>query len=384
MKRNIHSTHIEDLSLMGKTEVLQALSSLIFLEKKLGTLTDTPVISIKYDGYAIIAGWIGKRFFVSSKSLFNKESKINFTHEDIDKNHSGGLAKRLYLALKYLQPIIPKGKIYQGDYLFDNELLQYSKNYISFQPNTIQYSVEKNSQLGLQIQKAKIGIIFHTEYQIDGDDIQTIKIKSFNVNCKEFNKSTDVWLTDASLDLSSIAHLSEEEYNRFVLLVNSIKSRLDINWTNDTVVTRNLLSFVNSYIRENKFQNPENKSIEFTNWIQEKVNTEIAKRKTEKGKKTILQKWNSTIEYAKDVKNLTNLFTIHENITELKLLLIQKLNTVKLFDMNLLKSDNTLIPTENEGFVFTKTQIAGCKMVDRYTFSLANFSEDFKRGWTHD
>lgn len=369
---------------MGKTEALQALSSLIFLEKKLGTLTDTPVISIKYDGYAIITGWIGERFFISSKSLFNKEPKINFTHEDIDKNHSGGLAKRLHLALKYLQPIIPKGKIYQGDYLFDNELLQYSKNYISFQPNTIQYAVEKDLQLGLQIQKAKIGIIFHTEYQIDGDDIQTIKIKSFNVNCKEFSKSTDVWLTDASLDLSSITHLSEEEYNRFTLLVNSIKSRLDINWTNDTVVTRNLLSFANSYIRKNIFQNPNNKSIEFTNWIQEKVNTEIAKRKTEKGKKTVLQKWNSTIEYAKDVKNLTNMFTIHEKITKLKLLLIQKLNTVKLFDTNLLKSDNSLIPTENEGFVFTKTQIAGCKMVDRYAFSLANFSEDFKRGWDYD
>ena len=71
MKRNIHSTHIEDLCLAGKKETLQALSGLVYLKNKLGTLADSPVVTVKYDGYAIIAGWIGERFFVSSR-LFQK------------------------------------------------------------------------------------------------------------------------------------------------------------------------------------------------------------------------------------------------------------------------------------------------------------------------
>ena len=68
---------------------------------------------------AIIAGWLDGKFFVGSKSLFNKEPKINYTPEDVDRNHSGGLAEKLKLALYYLQDVIPQGKIYQGDFLFD-------------------------------------------------------------------------------------------------------------------------------------------------------------------------------------------------------------------------------------------------------------------------
>lgn len=375
MKRNIHSTHIEDLCLYGRKEALQAFAGLVYIKNKLGTFTDTPVITVKYDGYAIIAGRIGERFFVSSKSLFNKEPKINFTYEDIDRNHSGGLAKRLHLALKYLQPIFPKGKIFQGDYLFDSELLSLSNNFISFQPNTIRYSVDVNSQLGQQIKNSKIGIIFHTEYQIDGNDLKTIELKSFNPKLPQF--------INAELDLQQIAPLSNKENDYFDSLLDSINDCSKIDY--DSSSTKNLSAFTNSYVRTNTMQSPEIKAMEFEKWIIEKANSEIAKKKTEKGKQTEMQKWKSSLEYAKNKENLVKLFTIHDNLTKMKMILLKKLNATKLFETHLVKTtDNSLVKTENEGYVLAKSPIAGCKLVDRYAFSLANFSSEYKKGWNHD
>ena len=374
MKRNIHSIHIEDLCLYGRKEALQAFAGLVYIKNKLGTFTDAPVITIKYDGYAIIAGWIGERFFVSSKSLFNKEPKINFTDEDIDRNHSGGLAKRLHYALNYLKGIIPKGKIYQGDYLFDNELLSQSNNYFFFQPNTICYSANIDSPLGQQIKNNKIGIIFHTEYQISDNDLKTIELKSFNSNLSQF--------INAELSLHKIAPLSNKENEYFNSLLDSMKLCSKIDYNSSTI--KNLSAFVNFYVRTNTMQTPQIKAMEFENWITEKANSEIAKKKTEKGKQTEIQKWKSSLEYAKNKNNLVKLFTIHDNLTKMKMLLLKKLNTAKLFDTYLVKIDNSLIKTENEGYVLTKTPIAGCKLVDRYTFSLANFSLKYKKGWNHD
>lgn len=379
MKRNIHSTHIEDFCLTGKEGTLQALSSLVFVKNNFGAFTDKPVVTVKYDGYAIIAGWIGECFFVSSKSLFNKDPKINFTDEDIDKNHSGGLGKRLHLALKYLKPIIPFGKIYQGDYLFDSELLKQSGNHFSFQPNTIQYSTEKLLQI------TKLGIIFHTEYEIYNNDIKTIQIKSFGPKRTEFNKTSDVWFTDAICDLSRIQPLSKGELIYFDSMIDSIKSAIiNVNWTTDHIIIKNLVAFVNSYIRDSRIVDPEIKAVEFGNWISAKMETKIQNKKTKKGKNAEQQKWNSSLEYAKNINSLANLFAIHTRLTKLKLLILKKLNTIKIFDTNIVKNDNTLVQTENEGFVLASGPIPGSKLVNRYVFSLANFSQDYKKGWFHD
>jgi hypothetical protein len=74
----------------------------------------------KYDGApSIVWGHHPEngKFFVGSKSVFNKNPKINHTHEDIERNHghAPGLAQKLHGALKHLKKVTPKGKVYQGD-----------------------------------------------------------------------------------------------------------------------------------------------------------------------------------------------------------------------------------------------------------------------------
>lgn len=139
----------------------------------------TPVkVTTKYDGApAIVFGTHPetKKFFVSSKSAFNKTPKINYTHEDVDKNHghSPGLAAKLKGALTHLPKVTPPGKIYQGDVMYSHGDVETSKTHHSFKPNTIKYSVKKDSPTGQKVGKAKIGVAVHTEYK--GDSIANLK-----------------------------------------------------------------------------------------------------------------------------------------------------------------------------------------------------------------
>lgn len=243
---NTHSTHIEDLCIIDrKRGIAKALGGILHIKKQFGVSSSkqTPSVTIKIDGApAIIAGWLSGKFFVGSKSLFNKEPKINYTPEDVDRNHSGGLAEKLKLALYYLQDVIPQGKIYQGDFLFDsNSRESKSINGVDswvWQPNTIQYSVDKNSELGKKIGAAKFGIIFHTEYMSNGIDVSSIHLKGFGVKEEDLKKSKDVWFIDAyHHDLGGISSLSVEENRRLAELekiVTTNQSNVDWNYDIET------------------------------------------------------------------------------------------------------------------------------------------------------
>ena len=55
----------------------------------------------------------------------------------------------------------------QGDLMYTNDKKMQKidgKSFITFQPNTILYAVLAESDLGKQIAKSKMGIVFHTTY----------------------------------------------------------------------------------------------------------------------------------------------------------------------------------------------------------------------------
>jgi hypothetical protein len=126
-KANTHLTHLEELVLtQGQDGYNQAKSFLYELIKNLkGEDNTIKNISVKWDGAPAIFTGINPKngqFFVGTKSVFNKEPKINYTSQDIDENHghAPGLAKKLKLALQYLPAVGIKG-ILQGDFMFDGE-----------------------------------------------------------------------------------------------------------------------------------------------------------------------------------------------------------------------------------------------------------------------
>lgn len=139
----------------------------------------TPVkVTTKYDGApSLIFGTHPetKKFFVASKSAFNKKPKINYSHEDVDRNHghAPGLADKLKTALTHLPKVTPKGRVFQGDVMYTKHDVKTDETHHHFKPNTIQYSVKKNSEQGRKIAKAHIGVAVHTEYK--GDSVSSMK-----------------------------------------------------------------------------------------------------------------------------------------------------------------------------------------------------------------
>ena len=61
------------------------------------------------------------KFFVGTKSVFNKTPKINYTQEILQETMSGVVADKLRVCLANLSRLNIKG-ILQGDLLFTNDL----------------------------------------------------------------------------------------------------------------------------------------------------------------------------------------------------------------------------------------------------------------------
>ena len=171
-ERNTHLEHLEDDIINRGTKGGQnAINFLKSIRNMLAGSSGKKVnMTVKWDGApAIICGTNPEngKFFVGTKSVFNKNPKINYTNADIRKNHSGELASKLQIALRELSRLGIKG-VLQGDFLFARSDLKKidmdGDAMISFTPNTITYAVPVASNIGRQISRAKMGIVFHTKY----------------------------------------------------------------------------------------------------------------------------------------------------------------------------------------------------------------------------
>ena len=166
-----HLTHLEDNVIHGGHEgVAIADQHLADTAKALEGKKSPIHISTKFDGApSIVFGThpTTGQFFVGTKSVFNKNPKINYTPEDIDANHghAPGLASKLKQALEHLPKITPReGGVYQGDLMHTPEDIETKNGMHHFTPNTITYSVPADSAHGRAIDNSKLGIVVHTRY----------------------------------------------------------------------------------------------------------------------------------------------------------------------------------------------------------------------------
>ena len=171
-----HLRHLEDNVLYdGHEGVARAANFLDDANNHLqGKKTGTH-FSTKYDGApSIVYGTHPQtgRFFVATKSAFNKEPKINYTPEDIERNHghAPGLVEKLKAALVHLPKVMPKGGgVYQGDMMYTKPDVQTKAGQSSFTPNTITYSSPTDSPEGAKIKNSQMGFVTHTKYSGKGD-----------------------------------------------------------------------------------------------------------------------------------------------------------------------------------------------------------------------
>ena len=381
--KNTHLTHLEDLVFEGGGRAAEAVAFLEEIAKMLnGNSKSKTNSTVKWDGAPAIFCGIDPengKFFVGTKSIFNKTPKINYTMSDIRKNHPGGVADKLKTALRYLKKLPIKG-ILQGDMMFGPGDIK-TKNidgvmHYTFKPNTIMYAVPVNSDLGNKLKTAKMGIVFHTTYS--GKSIQDMTA-SFNVNVNRLKNTSSVWVDDADFkDISGTATLTSTESTNINAIVSQAKSELKIvkSFMDDLKNQEKIISNLNIYVNSKVKQGTISLSTkEFVTWTNDKIQGEIDGLTSEAAIKKRESAREQMLGYLKTKnKNMDSIFSLHASITKAKILLVRKLESVKNIGTFIQTSKGFKV-TAPEGFVgIDKYTNNAVKLVDRLEFSKANFN----------
>ena len=390
MAKNTHLEHLEDdIINQGKAGGFNAINFLRELGKMLSEPSSTLSITTKWDGApAIICGihptW--KVFFVGNKSVFNKtQPKICITPGDVDAYYpTGGLNSILKTCLEHLPKLGITG-ILQGDLLFTNDkkiVTINSERVISFQPNTIVYTVPVNSSLGSRINDAKMGIVFHTKYS--GDSMESL-MTTFGVDISGLNNTSDVYAATASFnDVSGSANFTSVELQKYTLMVNKAEGSLKqastfLNEIKEYGEGKFMLSmmfkqYMNRFIRTgNNITNAQNTANGFVDFYTEQLDKEIASKKTKSTQDKYIKIKSDGLKFLKtNSRSLYFVIASYMNIIEAKTYVIRKLELVKTLG-TFLKTEDGYQVTAPEGFVAIKSGNA-LKLVDRLEFSRANFT----------
>ena len=390
--KNTHLEHLEDDILnngvAGGQNAIRFLESLLTMMQ--GHSRRSISITVKWDGApAIFAGTNPEngKFFVGTKSIFNKTPKINYTNADIDANHGGGLADKLKDALKYFPRLGIPG-VWQGDLLYTSSDLKGAnidgERMIVFTPNTITYAMPVRSRVAQRILGSKLGVVWHTKNS--GKTMESMKA-SFGADAGELNSIRTVWSTDATFrDTSGKVTFTSGETRQFQGLLNMAKGSLKKaapylrvlpNDRNDLAVSSRLKIFLNSYIRGGEqIRDTKNVLIRFDKYYETVLQKKVDSVKSEKAKK----KWT-------DVKK-TGLKELRENKTSLYFVIasyitLQAAKTMVIRKLERAENVGTFLRTPTgyrvtapEGFVAIDHIGKALKLVDRLEFSRANFTAD--------
>ena len=393
--KNLHLEHLEDEIInYGVTGGRAAINFLRSLRDMLAGASRSSVnMTVKWDGApAIFAGIDPEdgKFFVAKKSVFNVSPKLYKTEAEIDADVSGALVSKFKIALREFSKLGIKG-VLQGDLMFTDDVETTTidgTKYYTFQPNTIVYAVPVDSDLGNIIKKAKIGIVWHTTYS--GKTLQDMKAK-FGVNISSLNKSSSVWMDDASYrDVSGRATFNAKETDKITAILSQTgKTFQRINAPMLTKFLRlqdsltgalagaSLKTYNNSKVRAGqKISNPKQHAQGYVKWVEMSVQKQIDKVKSPAGKAkyTKIQK-EYMREFGKHTNNLTMIITFQNLLLDAKMQIVNKLNSVKGLTDTFIKTANGFKVTNPEGYVaIDRVSGNAVKLVDRMEFSFNNFT----------
>ena len=393
--KRTHLEHIEDLVITngfegGKSVVEYFKGLLVTLQ---GTSSEAVAVSVKWDGApAVICGTNpdNGKFFVGTKSVFAQNAKINYTKKDIARNHgTDDLGQKLLKCLVHLQKLNIQ-EVIQGDLLFtDNDITRKNikgKPHITFTPNTITYAVEEQSELGKQIDAAKLGIIFHTTY--NGDTLADMTA-SGGANVESLSKNPDVFFDNATYkDVSGSAKFTAKETAQFMNGIDKLESLL-------TNVPRNLTDqlgqnndfvgyfqmYINAMVKEGKLPTNINEYLRgFKEFYNARMQQQIAGLKAQKALALRQDKMKQMPQFLARVrKPLQAMLTFYKAVQTMKGFVLNKMNQAMAIG-SFAQTDNGLEVTDPEGFVAVDKTGNAVKLVDRLGFSRRNLTAIKKFG----
>lgn len=337
-------------------------------------------IMTKYDGApSVVFGHNPEngKFFVASKSAFNKNPKINYTPADIERNHghAPGLVNKLKAALKHLPKVAPKHGVYQGDFLYnkeDNDVIEDDKHY-HFKPQLIGYTAKKNSEQGQKIARAKMGFYVHTAYK--GNNLENMKA-DYTPDVRGFREHPDVHMHhwNQGFDAKK-AKYTPEEHAQFRQHMNAageaFKNADRHGLFNHGLDQEHVSTFINKSVVQGAV--PTVKGLE--QHVANRWDREIEKVKTEKAKQAKQQaKQADLAAISAKRKHLESLLQVHGHLASAKNAILPALT----------RGDTTGYsyningqPTSAEGHVVVTKENRPTKLVNRGAggFAQANLAK---------
>ena len=396
MAKNTHLEHLEDdIVIEGKKGGINAIKMLRELGKMLTEPNSSMRVTTKWDGApAIVCGIdpLTGYFFVGTKSVFNKVSpKICVTESQIDDFYTGGVVTILKECLKYLPSLGITGVV-QGDFLF-TESSKSNRVFgedacISFQPNTITYAVQTGTPVGNMVDKAKIGIVFHTSYT--GESLSNMNA---SFGSPKINPTTDVAVFSSTFtDASDAAKMGISELQKYTAAVNKAEGSLRqasafLNLITEQGEGRFMMNmlfkqYMNGLIRQGiEITDAQKTTNRFFQFYAARLKEEIDAKKTATAKtkySKILA--DGLIFLAVNRRPLYFTVASYINLISAKEMIISRLEKVKDIE-TFLKTETGYEVTAPEGFVAISSGNA-LKLVKRREFSRANFTaaKDWEKG----
>ena len=393
-EKNLHLEHLEDEVLnngvVGTRSAINYLQSL--RDMLAGSSKSSVNVTVKWDGAPAIFAGINPengQFFVGTKGVFNKNAKINYSHDDIDRNHpSSGLNQKLKVALTELSKLGIKD-VLQGDMMFTQEDLENKtidgKQYVTFQPNTIVYAVPMES--AQRILSSKMGIVFHTTYS--GKTMEDMSA-SFSVNLRGLAKTSDVWYSDAEYrDTSGSINFNKTETTAITKVLSQAgKTFHTLNSEFLNMISQNddvnimIKTYNNTKVRTGqKITNTRMHTKGLIEYVYDKLKKEVDKVKRPQNKKIKQLNMDRLMkEFRSNSSQLVKIFDMQNLLVDAKEMVIRKLEKSKgLMDL-FIRTENGYKVTQPEGFVAIDKLGKAVKLVDRLEFSRANFNA--AKNWT--
>jgi len=389
--KNLHLEHLEDeiinQGIDGGRGAINFLQGLRDMMK--GNSKSSVNMTVKWDGAPAI--FCGKhpetnQFFVAKKSLFNKEPKFYTSEHEIKNSDLSGQLQEKFLTSFQCLSKLSWNTIMQGDLMYTddktNKIID-GKEYITFQPNTILYAVDKDSELGKTIDSSKMGIVFHTTYT--GGTIEDLSA-SFGAKISNLGSSTDVWIDDASYkDVSGNSTLTAKETLKLTQELSLVgKAFHGIKKTDlvkfqkiqETIAKKGAgatyKTYCNTLIRGGSYKPTYNGYMKhFENYWRDKVVAKVKMEKTKQIKTEIGEQLYTELRSLN--KFITNLTKFMEHLVIAKQLIIEGLNRVK--SIGTFKKTTTGFEVVNpEGYVAIDKSGSAVKLVDRMEFAFNNFT----------
>ena len=332
-------------------------------------------LTMKYDGSpAVVFGHHPEtgKFFVASKSAFNKNPKINYTPEDIDKNHghAPGLAEKLKHALEHLPKIAPKEGVYQGDLMYSGKDVQKNKDgSVSFTPNTITYTAKGDKAEA--IKKSKLGVVIHTKYK--GDTLSNMHATG-DVASSEFGHHPDVYHHTADYD-SAGAHYHKQSQEAFTREMSAAKAIHEKGGSKMYKAIEphggdggHLATYINQTVRDGSTPTADG----LQKHIAGKYEKIISKLKTEKSQQAKLDELSGHLKHIqKNAKHYDNILKMHGHLANAKNELVRSLEANEGSYAHAIGG----VASKPEGFVYNHTHngvTEPTKLVNRAEFARQN------------